>query len=415
MAEVTRLEANKPVLQLLRVAAYARVSTASERQLSSLSNQVSHYSRLIQSTPGWTYAGVFLDEGITATSIVHRQGLADLMAAARAGQIDLVLCKSISRMARNTVDLLEIIRELKTLGVAVRFEREGIDTATAEGELLLTLLASFAQEESRSLSENVKWAIRNRYKQGGTNSFWIYGYAWTGTGFTIVEEEAAIIRRVFTSYLQGVSPDACAKQLNAEGHRSRAGGLFYGSITRRWLENERYKGCQMLQKTYNHVIRAVTSATNDGVLPKYWVEGALPAIISPEVFDQVQAEIARRRQIGPASFPNKSATCFTSRIRCAVCGRHYQRKARTYPSGTSYRYWRCASACKGCGNPCGGHNLRETALQTACMQALGCESFDDQVVYERIDLIEAHADQLDIYLSDGTSHTMSLDENGRIF
>src|SRR5699024_2051586 len=146
------------------------------RQLSSLSEQISHYSRLIQSTPGWEYAGVFVDEGLTGTKTTKRQGLRDLVSQARAGQVDIILCTSISRLARNTVDLLAAIRELTTLGVSVRFERENIDTATADGELLLTLLASFAQEESRSLSDNVKWSIRKRCAQGGTNSFWIYGY-----------------------------------------------------------------------------------------------------------------------------------------------------------------------------------------------------------------------------------------------
>lgn len=171
-----------PTPKLVNVAAYARVSTNGTEQLASLSAQVSYYSRLIQSTPGWAYVGVFTDEGITGTSTKSRQGLADLMDAARRGGVDIVLCKSISRLARNTVDLLATVRELKDLGVAVRFERERIDTLSADGELLLTLLASFAQEESRSLSHNVKWAIRNRYKNGGTNSFVVYGYHWTEIG-----------------------------------------------------------------------------------------------------------------------------------------------------------------------------------------------------------------------------------------
>lgn len=154
--------------RLLRVGAYARVSTEHDRQLSSIAAQVSHYSRLIQSTPGWEYAGVFIDEGITGTTTKKREGFNELMNAARSGKIDVILTKSISRFARNTLDLLQAVRELKSLGVAVKFERENIDTTTADGELLLTLLGSFAQEESRSISQNVKWGIRKKIRRRAT-------------------------------------------------------------------------------------------------------------------------------------------------------------------------------------------------------------------------------------------------------
>ena len=190
--------------QRLKVAAYARVSTEHERQLSSIAAQVSHYSHLIQSTPGWDYAGVFIDEGITGTSTKHRDGFNALMDTARAGGIDVILTKSISRLARNTVDLLDTVRELKALGVAVRFEREQIDTATADGELLLTLLASFAQEESRSMSKNVTWGIRKKYADGAMHSRQPYGYQYVDGDLEIIEAEAEIIRRIYTEFLAGI-------------------------------------------------------------------------------------------------------------------------------------------------------------------------------------------------------------------
>lgn len=415
MVKIEQITPSRPVkVNLVNVAAYARVSTASERQLSSIGAQVSYYSRLIQSTPGWAYAGVFTDEGITGTKTQGRQGLADLMNLARNGGVDIVLCKSISRLARNTLDLLRIVRELKNLGVSIRFEREHIDTATADGELLLTLLASFAQEESASLSANVKWAIRNRYKTGGTNSFFLYGYTWSGGRFIINEEEAGVVRLLFSNYLAGISPEKTADQLNAQGTRSRGGGLFYGSVFRRMLENERYKGCQLLQKTYNKTIKAPSRTVNDGVLTKYWVEGALPAIIKPVVFDKVQQEIARRRQIGPAATPSKNTGVFTGRIRCGVCGRNYQRKTRRYSSGNYYRYWRCWRACMGHGNPCRGHNLRETMLQTMCITILNLEEFDEQVVANHVAVIEAFPHRLIVHLGDGTSVNIDLDEQGRL-
>ncbi len=400
--------------QRLRVAAYARVSTEHERQLSSIAAQVSYYSHLIQSTPGWDYVGVFIDEGITGTSTKHRDGFKHLMDTARAGGIDVILTKSISRLARNTVDLLATVRELKALGVAVRFERERIDTLSADGELLLTLLASFAQEESRSLSQNVKWAIRNRYKNGGTNSFVVYGYHWADGEFTIIDDEAENVRLLFANFLDGISPEKTATMLNDQGKRSRGGGRFYGSVFRRMLENERYKGCQMLQKMYRPAIQAPNRALNDGELPRYWVEQALPPIIDKSVFDAVQAEIAHRREIGPAATPSKNTGVFTGRICCGACGKNYQRKTRTYKSGTSYKFWRCWSACTGNGNPCRGHNLRETLLEHACADMLGTQSFDPVQVGEQIVMIEAFPHQLTFHLADGTMTPVGLTSEGRL-
>lgn len=414
MGEMRVIPARPARPQRLRVAAYARVSTEHERQLSSIAAQVSYYSHLIQSTPGWDYAGVFIDEGITGTSTKHRDGFKHLMDTAKAGGIDVILTKSISRLARNTVDLLATVRELKDLGVAVRFEREQIDTLSADGELLLTLLASFAQEESRSLSQNVKWAIRNRYKNGGTNSFVIYGYSWANGQFTIIDEEAKIVRLLFANYLEGISPEKTAGMLNDQGACSRGGGRFYGSVFRRMLENERYKGCQMLQKMYRPTIQAPTRALNDGQLPRYWVEQALPPIIDKSVFDAVQAEIAYRREIGPAATPSKNTGVFTGRICCGACGKNYQRKTRTYKSGTSYKFWRCWSACTGNGNPCGGHNLRESLLEHACAYMLGTQGFDPVHVAEQIVMIEAFEHQLTFHLADGTMTPVGLTSEGRL-
>ncbi|MBS6620461.1 MAG: recombinase family protein [Varibaculum cambriense] len=414
MGEMRVIPARPARPQRLRVAAYARVSTEHERQLSSIAAQVSYYSHLIQSTPGWDYVGVFIDEGITGTSTKHRDGFKHLMDTAKAGGIDVILTKSISRLARNTVDLLATVRELKDLGVAVRFEREQIDTLSADGELLLTLLASFAQEESRSLSQNVKWAIRNRYKNGGTNSFVVYGYSWANGEFTIIDEEAKIVRLLFANYLDGISPEKTATMLNAEGKRSRGGGRFYGSVFRRMLENERYKGCQMLQKMYRPTIQAPTRSFNDGELPRYWVEQALPAIIDQAMFDAVQAEIAHRREAGPAATPSKNTGVFTGRICCGACGKNYQRKTRTYKSGTSYKFWRCWSACTGNGNPCGGHNLRESLLEQACADMLGTQGFDPVHVAEQVVMIEAVEHQLTFHLADGTMTPVGLTSEGRL-
>lgn len=314
--------------KLRKVAAYARVSRENDKTHKSFALQVSYYNQLISSTPGWIFAGVYADDGISGTSTSLRADFQVMMKDARAGKIDLILTKSISRLARNTVDLLTTCRELKRIGVEVKFEKENISTFSADGELMLTLLASFAQAESEQNSENVKWAIRRNYARGKTNSHWIYGYHWDGYKFTINESEATIVREVFDAYLAGIAPDVTARRLNRQGIRSRGGGRFYGSVLRRWLENERYAGNQMMQKTYTAKIGSSFQARNTGELPKYWVEDCLPAIVPASTFDAVQAEIARRREVGWARTPGGRFGPLTHLIHCSECGKHYHRRTR---------------------------------------------------------------------------------------
>ena len=213
MAKIRRIEPNIPRLGgRKRVAAYARVSMETELLHHSLSAQVSHYSSLIQSNPEWEYAGVYADEGITGTSTKKRDEFNRLMKDCDAGKIDLVLVKSISRFARDTVDTLNATRHLKDLGIDVFFEREGIHSMSGEGELLLTLLAAFAQAESQSISENVKWGIRKRFKLGIPNGNKApYGYRWNGDGFSIIPEQGTVVKEIYRRYLAGESAYSIAK------------------------------------------------------------------------------------------------------------------------------------------------------------------------------------------------------------
>ena len=203
LATVSKLALKKPSVPMRkRVAAYARVSMETDRLQHSLAAQVSHYSQLIQMHPEWIYAGVYADDGITGTKKTARTEFMRMLADAEAGKIDIILTKSLSRFARNTVDMLETIRHLREIGVEVRFEKEGINTFDGKGEVLLTLLSSFAQEEVRSLSENVKWGTRKRFEKGIPNGhFRMLGYHWEGDQLVITPEEAAIVRRIFYSYL----------------------------------------------------------------------------------------------------------------------------------------------------------------------------------------------------------------------
>lgn len=405
--EIRKLPPRPAPTKRLRVAAYVRVSRESERLTHSFSAQVSHYNQLISSTPGWEYAGVYSDYAASGTSTTRRDEFKDMITTALGGGIDIILTKSISRFARNTVDLLETIRELTSAGVSVRFEREHLDTATAEGEILLTLLASFAQAESESISANAKWGIRKKYADGALHSRQPYGYHYTNGHLSIIEEEAVIVRRVFDEFLGGVSPEKTVDALNAEGLRSRGGGMFRASVTRDWLENETYTGDAICQKYYRAHVGKSTSTINTGQLTKYLVEDSHPAIITRATFDAVQAELARRRATGGRGLtPTGGSSALTHRITCNICGRKYHRRTRRLAHST-YKYWWCETATKGKGNPCHAHQLREENLHTIIKRLLGLHAWDNQQVVDRIERIEASPNWLlTIHLSSGNTATI---------
>ena len=232
-----------------RVAAYARVSMETEMLLHSLSAQVSHYNGLIQKNPDWEFAGIYADEGISGRDTSHRDDFNRLLADCDAGKIDMVLVKSISRFARDTVDTLTVTRHLKELGIDVYFERENIHSISDEGELLLTLLASFAQEESRSISENVKWSIRKRFEQGIPNGHKApYGYEWDGEMYRVIPEQGEVIKEIFAKYLSGTSAYGIAKELSKRGITGQKGVPMDDSTIKFILTNPSYTGSMLLQK-----------------------------------------------------------------------------------------------------------------------------------------------------------------------
>ena len=276
MAKISRVE---PVVLALkkrkRVAAYARVSVESEKMNHSLSAQVSYYSSLIQKNPEWEYAGVYADDFVSGTGTAKRDEFNRMLADCEAGKIDIVLVKSISRFARNTVDLLETVRHLKDIGVEVRFEREHISSFSGDGELMLTILASFAQEESRSISDNVKWGIRKRMAEGIPNGhFRILGYRWEGDELVIVPEEAAIVRRIFQNFLDGKSRLETERELEAEGIRSINGCVMRDSNIKQILTNITYTGNMLLQKEFIADPISKQKRKNRGELPQYYYSSA---------------------------------------------------------------------------------------------------------------------------------------------
>ena len=374
-----------------RVAAYARVSTNSEEQLTSYEAQVKHYTEYIQSkehTDHWQFVDVYTDKGITGTSTAKREGFNRMIQDALAGKIDLIITKSVSRFARNTVDTLTTIRKLKEHGVEVYFEEQNIYTMDGKGEVLLTIMSSIAQEESRNISENVTWGMRKRFADGKVSmpykQFMGYRRSKSGTP-EIVEAEAQIIRTIFRRFLEGATPAIIARELNLAGIPcpSRKSLLGEDEIeaakarkkTARWspstiesiLTNEKYKGDAILQKTYCTDYIKKTFVVNDGSeIPKYYAQNSHPAIISAEVFDLTQMEVEWRRRL-KGSYSGKS--CFASRIVCSDCGAFYGSKV--WHSTDEYRrmIWRCNNKYEG-DKKCSTPHVTQDELEKAFVSVL---------------------------------------------
>lgn len=355
--------------QKRRVAAYARVSTDNEEQQTSYEAQVDFYTRYIQSHPDWEFVGVYADEGISGTSTKKREGFNRMIADAMAGKIDLILTKSISRFARNTVDSLTAIRQLKEKGVEVYFEKENIYTLDAKGEVMITIMSSLAQEESRSISENVRWGKRKSMADGKVSMAYknFLGYERGEDGLPkIVEEEAKVVRKIYNLFLQGYTVRMIASSLTEQGVPTPSGKTQWSvSTIMSILQNEKYKGDALLQKTYIDDFLTKKVIRNHGEVQQYYVENSHPAIIDRSTFELVQQEIAcrapNRRQL------HKSSP-FAGRIRCGECGGYYGRKV--LHSNDQYRYaiWRCNQKYAS-EQPCTTPSLRETEIEQAFIKA----------------------------------------------
>ena len=322
----------------LRVAAYCRVSTEMESQEGSYETQISHYTQLILAEPEWELAGVYADRGISATSTRGREEFLRMIADCEAGRIGMIITKSISRFARNTLDCLQYVRRLRALGVAVLFEKEGINTLDAAGEVLITIMASLAQQESQSLSQNVKMGIRHRMQEGqgrvNTAEFLGYERPVRGGPLVVVPEEAEVVRRVFWEFLLGSSPDAIARKLEMDGVRTPGGGRhWYASTVRSMLGNEKYAGDLLLQKYYTPDFLTHRKCRNMGELPMYFVEGAHEAIVPRCVFDAARREAARRAaKAEPGGLRCGAPEALAGRLGCARCGRVLKRCKAQYGS-----------------------------------------------------------------------------------
>lgn len=322
---ITKVSCQPRLAEKKKVAAYARVSSGKDAMLHSLSAQVSYYSRLIQEHDGWEYVGVYSDEAITGTK-EDRDDFQRLLIDCRAGKVDMIITKSISRFARNTVTLLETVRMLKALEVDVYFEEQNIQTMSGDGELMLSILASYAQEESRSASENQKWRIRKNFEEGMPWNGALLGYRLKNGRYEIVPEEAEIVRRIYAEYLSGSGYCTIAKRLNEDGIPTRFGRQWRQSVISKILSNYTYTGNLILQKTFreNHITKK--TLINNGQLPKYFAEETHEAIIDMATFDAVRSEMARRAAKYDKSTTGKKTYPFTGLVECSKYGKNYRRK-----------------------------------------------------------------------------------------
>lgn len=325
-----------------KVAAYARVSTDHEEQQSSYEAQVDYYTAYIKGRDDWEFVSVYADEGITGCNTKKRDGFNSMVEDALAGKIDLIITKSVSRFARNTVDSLTTIRKLKEHGTECYFEKENIWTFDGKGELLITIMSSLAQEESRSISENCTWGQRKRFQDGKVTVPFkrFLGYDRGPDGNLVLNpDEAVTVRRIYGMFLQGMSPYGIATRLTADGVKSPGGKDKWNSgAVRSILTNEKYKGDALLQKSYTVDFLTKKKKTNEGEIPQYYVEGDHEAIISPDVFEQVQRELERRKA---SKGRHSGVHLFSGKIRCGQCGEWYGSK--TWHSTSKYRrvVWQC--------------------------------------------------------------------------
>ena len=342
------------VKRQLRVAAYCRVSTEEEEQQSSYEAQCTYYTDKIMTNPEWTMAGIFADEGITGTSTKKRDDFNRMIRKSRQKKIDLILTKSISRFARNTLDSLKYIRALKELGIGIIFEKENINTLEMDTELIITFMSAFAQSESESISANVRWGKRQAMKEGKTsvNFKKLYGYFLDSEGNPQVDsDKAEVIRSIFNRYLQGASLRMIRQELEAAGIPNPAGSEKWGiDQIRNILSNEKYCGDVLMQKTFIQDCISKKVVKNTGQLPMYLIQNNHTAIVSREVFQAVQAEKARRSATASPSTKTSSTgrTCYASkfalseRLVCGECGTLY-RRCTWKRNGKTRIVWRCVS------------------------------------------------------------------------
>ncbi len=389
------------------MAAYCRVSTAQEEQLLSYENQVNYYTTFINENPLYEYAGTYADEGISATNTKKRDEFKRMIADCRAGKIDMIITKSISRFARNTLDCLNYVRELKELGIGIIFEKENINTLDAKGEVLLTILSSLAQDESRSISENSTWGIRRRFEKGqhkmSTKRF--LGYDTDEEGKLVINrKQAQNVKRIYSEFLNGKTVDYIKRIFEREGVKNWDGGTKWQTTTlQSMLENEKYKGDAILQKSYTTDFLTKKRVQNNGEIQKFYIEDDHEAIIEPWIWECVQLETARRKKYmeehGTNSYShNTENNPFASKIVCGVCGKVFARKGWRSSTGIDRKVWQCSERYKVKGvMGCANRHVEESTLEKAFVMAWNGILENKEYLWQKWEQQKQREDLLEVY------------------
>ena len=367
----------------------------------------------IQNNLKWEYVGVYADEAETGTK-GSRPQFQRLLADCRTSRIDLVLTKSISRFARNTVTLLETVRELKDLGVGVYFEEQNLHSLSGDGELMLTILASYAQEESRSVSENCKWRIRKDFKEGKpSNNIRIYGYDYRAGKLAVIPEEAEVVRMIFADYLSGLGKKAIMKKLVRLGIPTKCGGRWVESTVDSILTNEKFIGDMFLQKSFvtDHITKQ--RKMNNGQMAKYYVEDNHEAIIDKEIFEAVKTEMARRAEKAKRLRKPKVSE-FSRLITCGRCGARFRMKANAIGMKYAKAWWACSTYIHRGKRECAAKRIPEDILEEKCAQALGLTEYNPTVFTAKVAAITIPADGVLVFtFKDGTEKTIHWENSSR--
>lgn len=403
MASVRKIETIRAVLpRKKRVAAYARVSSGKDAMLHSLSAQISYYSDYIQRRPDWEYLGVYADEALTGTK-ENRPEFQRLLTDCREGKVDMVITKTISRFARNTMTLLKTTRELKDIGVTVFFERESLYSDSPDGEMILTLLAAVAQEESKAVSDNCKWRYRNLFKNGEpANWRFLYGYHIDKSGIRIDPEQAAAVRLIYGRYLEGWGFTKIIKELESKSIPCYFGGQWRTMQISNILRNEKYTGNALLQKRFvaNHLTKK--EVRNNGELTQYYVQNTHEAIIDSDTFQRVQVLLAQRKATYSKPDNVKVRSVFSGLLRCSLCGSSYHRRTANASSPYASPAWICSTFKTRGREACASKQIPEDILFKVTADMLGLDFFDESVFKKQVaSLSVCPGNKLVFHLLDG--------------
>lgn len=393
--QITKILATKKLEKKKLVCAYARVSSDKDAMLHSLSAQVQYYKDYITSNNDWLFVKVYYDEGISGTK-QDRPAFQQMLQDAKDGKIDLIITKSISRFARNTVTLLEAVRKLKSYYVDVYFEEQRIHSISSDGELMLTILASYAQEEARSVSENMKWRVKRNFEEGKPWGRAPYGYTIENSKFVIVSKEAEAVKLIFKLYLDGIGSYRIKDIMNKSEYPTRNNCLWTETTIRGMLKNYIYTGNAVFQTTYVKNYITKKKAKNNGEKPMYHVEECHDAIISIEDYNKVQKIIKERTEKIHKGITPKD-TPFKGKLICAHCGCTFRMK-KNYKKYV----WRCGTYIRLGSKKCLSKQIPNDALQILAKEILGVDELTSEIIDERIEKVIVGDDRLlTFYLKDG--------------